>query len=575
MKREYTQIVCDILIIGAGSSGLWAAKAAREMNPDVKILIVDKANPDWGGQMTLSGGDLEVCSAPDTPADWVEDFVYYWDGLCEQDVVEEIWEHSRYIREQYEQMGCRYLKDEKGRYRTVPQRSLPHVKLQPVEVKGTGGPNMRNCMIREMDRLEIPRMARVEVTKLLKNKDHICGAVGFQYVTGEALLFEAKTVILCTGNMGWKPSYNNNTMAGEGQTLALDAGAELRNCEFLHIWNVPKLFEWEGQTVLMPLGAKFVNGNGENFMERYAPELGANTDPHYTTRGMAKEIREGRGPIRLDLSGVPQEARPIIRPAVGRHLLHYQKLLDVGIDFFADDFECIPQVQLGIGAIVTDRSGQTAVKGLYAAGRCRSIDPGVYMGGFALMTTAITGCQAGEAAAAEAASMDRPAVDIKEAESALEHTFAPLGQEGMMPHLVLEKLQELIAPYDVSILKNKQALELAIEKLEQIKERYLSRLAAADSHYLLKLEEVKAIARATEYYLRAALFREDSRAGHYRTDFPQHYEDWLCWVVLSQKDGRLLLRKQPVPTESYPHPIRGYYADQFAFEAEPPVASGS
>ena len=61
---------------------------------------------------------------------------------------------------------------------------------------------MRQCMIREMDRLQVTRMGRVEITELFKDGDRICGAAGFQIVTGEALLFSAKAVILCTGNMG-------------------------------------------------------------------------------------------------------------------------------------------------------------------------------------------------------------------------------------------------------------------------------------------------------------------------------------------------------------------------------------
>lgn len=560
------KITCDILIIGGGSAGMWAAKSAKETDPGLEVVIADKANPDWGGLMSMSGGDLEVCMPTEDPMDWVKDFVYYWDGLCEQDVVAELWKDSARIFRAYEEMGCRYLKDGEGNYRTVLQRSLGHVRLYPVQTKGNGGMNMKECMIREMDRLKVRRMARVEITKLMKQGERVCGAVGFQYVTGKKLLFEAKAVILCSGNMGWKPSYNNNTTVGEGQSLAFAAGARLRNCEFMHIWNVPKLFEWEGQTTLMPLGARFVNREGEDFMKRYSPALGANTDPHYITRAMALEQKAGRGPIRLDMGAIPESARDIIVPAAGRHLLHFRKLQEEGIDFFRDGFEWITQVQLCNGAILTDGSGRTEVPGLYAAGRCRSIDPGVYMGGFALMTTAITGCQAGAAAAGEAAKGTAALVDEGEARDGLEETFAPLGKEGYTPKEILTKLQELITHYDVSIIKTEESLTRALKELRFIRESYLSHAGAADPHYLMKLEEVRAIANATEFFLTASLYRKDSRAGHYRADYPGHYEDWLCWVALKKEGDRVVPEKVPVPLERYPLQVERYYGDNFQWD---------
>ena len=76
--------------------------------------------------------------------------------------------------------------------------------------------------------------------------------------------------------------------------LAYGAGASLRNMEFIENWNVPKLFAWEGQTGMLPYGARFLNGEGEDFMRRYSPKLGAKADPHYNVRGMAFEVRAGR-----------------------------------------------------------------------------------------------------------------------------------------------------------------------------------------------------------------------------------------------------------------------------------------
>ena len=565
MLNTPERITTDILVIGGGSSGLWTAKGAKEADPNADVLIVDKSFRDWGGLMHLSGGDLEVCRGGDSAADWVKDFTYYWDGLCQQDVMETIWQQSHEIFEEYQRLGCTYLKDDAGDYRSVPQRSLDHVRLFPVAVKGTGGPNARAAMIREMERLGVRRLGRIEITELIKEHDRIVGAVGFNYVTGQPLIFQAKAVVIAAGIASWKPSYNQNTACGEGPCLAFRAGAVLRNFEFLHIWNVPRDFEWEGQTVLMPLGAKFVNREGEVFMNRYSPILGPNTDPHYITRGMALETLAGRGPITLDLSAIEEKDHPIVRPKAGRHLLHYDKLIDEGIDFFRDKFEWITQVQLSNGAVETGENGETAVKGLYCAGRCRSLDPGVYMGGFALMTTAITGRMSGRAAAEFIAGAEAVDLDTKAAVSMLEATFAPLSKEGVTPAEVLTDLQRIITPYDVSILKTADALHRAQQQLQQLREEKLSRLAAADPHYLLKLEEVKAIADVTEYYLTAALFREDSRAGHFRADFPARYDDWLCWVDLYNEGGRAVPKKKFVPTADYKFPVERFYCDNFTF----------
>ena len=99
--------------------------------------------------------------------------------------------------------------------------------------------------------------------------------------------------------------------------LAYGAGASLRNMEFIENWNVPKLFAWEGQTGMLPYGARFLNGEGEDFMRRYSPKLGAKADPHYNVRGMAFEVRAGRGPIYFDTSTMSPEGVEIMTPTGG------------------------------------------------------------------------------------------------------------------------------------------------------------------------------------------------------------------------------------------------------------------
>lgn len=150
--------------------------------------------------------------------------------------------------------------------------------------------------------------------------------------------------------------------------MSYEAGAVLQNLEFARVWNMPRLFGWEGQTVLMPLGARFVNAEGEPFMERYSPVLGSNTDPHYTTMAMSMEIRAGRGPITFDLSRIQQENLILLRPQNGWQKLNYDKLSALGLDLFRDSTEWVPQMTVSYGGLRADAWGNTNLEGLLAAG---------------------------------------------------------------------------------------------------------------------------------------------------------------------------------------------------------------
>ena len=92
MKR--IDLETDVLIIGGGSAGLWAANRFKDLQPEKDVLIVDKGPKDWGGLMTMAGGDFDAVMPDESLDDWVEDLVYYFDGLCDQPLIEEILSHS-------------------------------------------------------------------------------------------------------------------------------------------------------------------------------------------------------------------------------------------------------------------------------------------------------------------------------------------------------------------------------------------------------------------------------------------------------------------------------------------------
>lgn len=565
-ERTIHRLDTDVLIIGGGSAGMWAAKRVKEENENIDVLIVDKSASDWGGLMSMAGGDFDAVTPKDNLDDWVKDLVYYYDGLCDQELVETLFQGSYERLKEYERLGCEYAYDEQGDLKGIPQRGLDHFKLCVAVKKGSGGNEMTKALVKEMIRTKVRRVGRVMITHLLKQGGRVTGAVGFHCRDGEFYYIRAKAILMATGCNGWKASYGNNTATGEGTMLAYEAGVKLTNFEFARVWNVPKLFAWEGQTVLLPLGARFINAKGEDFMEKYSPVFGGNTDPHFTTIAMAKEIEAGNGPVYFDTSGIAPENLPYVTPNSGWQVLNHEKLKALGIDFFSGRTEWVPQVMATFGGMVADPYGRTNVEGLFAAGRSRFIDSGTYIGGFDLSTTATSGYLAGKTLADAIVGQElAPELSDAALKAYQEEIYAPMEQPGLGWKEVMRRLQEIIDPYNVCLIKSEDSLSRAMFYFQQAKEELVPRMGAADPHCLYKLYETRATALVTELYLTASLERRETRAGHYREDFPERDDSLLGWIHLQKGETRIQTSFLPVPLERYKYPVERFYSDNFRF----------
>lgn len=558
----------DILIIGGGSSGMWCANRIKELDNTLDVLILDKGPKDMGGLMAMCGGDIDVVMPNERVEDWVQELTYYWDGLCDQNLVTELLKRSYDRFRDYQEMGCKFFRNPDGTLRSVPQRGLKHCRLYPAQLKGTGGRDMVRGLVERLGKQNVRRMGRSLVTDILFDPNgRPNGAVGFDVRTGEPFSVSFRAVLIATGQAEWKPAYSQNTATGEGMEMAFRAGVELQNFEFVKVWNVPKEFTFEGQTTLLPLGGRFINRLGEPIMDRYLPALGSNTDPHYITRAMALETQAGRGPIYMDTSQIRQEDMALLIPQTGWQKANYEKVVKKGLDLFHGQTEWIPHLQDTCGGICADLYGRTNVPGIFAAGRARSIDPGVYIGGFAMCTTAVTGHLAAEGMVDYVRSTPAPsALDRTEADRLAAGALEPLGRTGPAPHEILDRIRKILFPYDVCILKSRESLQRALEELLALKSGDYAKMAAADPHYLLKLREVKGMMWAAECYLRASLERTESRSGHFRLDHPKRDEE-LYWLVLDCDQGAIRFRRRRVPVEEYPFPVDRFYSEQFQMNA--------
>ncbi len=559
-------IESDVLVIGGGVAGLWAANRAREFVDDV--LVVDKgAGIGRSGQGYFSNGFIQVLPPGEDIADYINDMVYLNDGLCDQELFEKVFTESLDRVKDYQRLGMGFASEENGKLRSIPQRGLNHNACYVGKPFGHGGKAMMTALADEANSLGIKYLSRIYVTDLLKRDGQVVGAVGFNTRDGQFYTFKARATILCTGSCSMKSPYEDQLMAtGNGYEIALKAGASVKNAEFAMMWVIPKKFVWEGVTALLPLGAEFVNKNGEHFMNKYSPSLKSNCDYGFVVRAMAIEAMEGRGPFYLDCSGLTPENKELMTPRIGWMKLQYDRLLKAGIRPFEERQEWMPCFNQIAASVVVDPEMRTGVPGLFVAGSLTHVESGVHVGGMSLLPCAVLGRCAGESAAKYAKSHTMLQVDEEQVSDLKEQCFARLGQTGINPEQVITEVRKVISIYDVCVLKSDTGLRAALAKIESIRDNLLPEMDAQDLHYLGKSKDTRSITLMAEMFLRASLLRTESRTSHYRVDYPSRNDkSWLKWIMISYNNRKLSLRTEYLPVERYKLKTWHYYSDNFKF----------
>ena len=218
--------------------------------------------------------------------------------------------------------------------------------------------------------------------------------------------------------------------------------------------------------------------------------------------------------------------------------LNDKKLRAMGIDFFAQKLQWMPQVRHTYGGIVADLDGSTAVKGLYAAGLARNPDPGVYMGGWATCITATTGYCAGEAAAHFVQGHDAVAFDRAYAEDKVNGLLKYLGRDGIAPKDVIADMREVMSAPDIALMKTGQGLARASTAWPKCARNSLRAWAPATPTSWPSSSRRSPPFCSRISSLPAALTRKESRAGHFREDFPERDNAHWLRVDRTENGGR-------------------------------------
>ena len=217
----------------------------------------------------------------------------------------------------------------------------------------------------------------------------------------------------------------------------------------------------------------------------------------------------------------------------------------------------------GEGVFPQDLYGASNVPGLWAAGDalCSMQNGAGYAGfGCSCAGSAVQGARAGRAAAEYAKDEAAPVVDAALLETLSREMLAPLSrQRGFSPAWVTRIMQGIMYPYYVMYVKEKSRLEAALSQIMYLQEKYAPLLKVDDPHGLRSAHEARNMLLNAEMKLRAGLAREESRGTHFREDFPfRDDENWLCWVKLVERDGKMAVVKHPLPAEWHPDPALSY-----------------
>ena len=565
MQIENKKILhTDILIIGGGTAGCYAALTIREQS-DYSIVIAEKANIKRSGCLAAGVNAINAYIVDGRkPEDYVEYAKKDADGIVREDLLMTMSEGLNRVTHKMENLGLVILKDENGNY---VARGNRNIKIN--------GENMKPLLAKAVEKLEdVTILNRINITDYIVEENEIKGAFGFSIEEGTAYEIRAKKVLCATGgaaglyrpnNPGfsrhkmWYPPFNT----GAGYAMGIRAGAEMTTFEMRFIALRCKVTIAPTGTIAQGVGAKQVNAKGEVYEDKY----GLTTSER--VYGTVMENLEGRGPCYLRTEGITQEQDESLKKAyLNMAPSQTLKWLESGKNPSEQNVEIEGTEPYIVGGhtasgywVDTDR--ETTIHGLFAAGDVAGGCPQKYVTG-AMVEGEIAAkkivSQLNEERDKEKASdesAEKKALDAK-----ITEYNRYLSNEGSMyeTEALEEAMQKVMDEYAGGISThyqfNEKQLALAKEKIEKI-EKLAENVNAGDMHELMFVYELKERLTVCKSVIAHLFARKETRWHSFdeNLDYPKKSGDWLKYVNSKMEDGKITVftRKLVGREEHYEH----------------------
>lgn len=548
------RLTTDVLIIGGGTAGCYAALTIREKS-DASIIIAEKANIKRSGCLAAGVNAINAYIVEGRkPEDYVEYAKKDADDIVREDLLLTMSERLNEVTAKMEKLGLVILKDENGRY---VARGNRNIKIN--------GENIKPILADAVNSLEnVIVINRLNITDYIVKDNTILGAVGFNIDTGEAYEIRAKKVLCATGgaaglykpnNPGfsrhkmWYPPFNT----GAGFAMGINAGAEMTTFEMRFIALRCKDTIAPTGTIAQGVGAKQVNSLGEVYENRY----GLTTSQR--VYGTVRENIEGRGPCYLRTEGISSEQDESLKKAyLNMAPSQTLKWIESGKNPSEQNVEIEGTEPYIVGGHTAsgywvDTNRRTTINGLYAAGDVAGGCPQKY----------VTGAMAEGEIAAEDIVKELNRSDITEnafSQSTADEYADKLTDERIKEYNeylrredkdtifsteeLEEAMQKVMDTYAGGIGShyqfNEKQLKLAKEKIEQI-ETLSEKANAKDYHGLMFVYELKERLTVCQVLIEHLKARKETRWHSFaeNLDYPEKSDEWLKYVNTRKVDGRI------------------------------------
>ena len=482
----------NVLVIGGGFAGTWAALRAAEVNDN--IVLVEKAYVSRSGASTMSGG---VTSCPQDSDDlnlWAREFIVRGHYTCDQDWTMQLLEGHRERVKDLVRWNIPIVRDEKGDIRRFVSRGMGAVRCMRYSPKKTMEELRRQVEargVRIYDRVFLAEL--ITADGCWPTREGVIGAIGFDVHTGRVMLFRAKRTILATGMIGLKTGMHRiDNDTGDGSAMAYRAGARLLDMEFIFGGTFSigmKKYKLSSYNIAVAHGAWLINAHGERFMEKYDPVRYEKSELSFVISAFVKELIEGRGPCYLDLRHCDESYWKELPLDRGGILLLSDRIPDPKIHPIPIEPAYGLYTSDGRGGVWVDLKCRTTVPGLLAAG-CVAKNLAIGMHGSAGVPTAwsmVSGWVAGDTAARESKEVSFGDLPVAEILDIRESLFAPLERTGgPSPDSLHDRLAEFERALIENIVFNAESLTRRLAAVESTLQG-IELGKASDLHDLVKL----------------------------------------------------------------------------------------